>query len=223
MLFVVCDGEPILQQLDATAAQHLLKLWNRSEKFFVLLVRAKPHHPLNASAVVPTAVEQNNLASRRQVCCIALKVPLCAFTVVGRGKCGHPTHAWVEPLGDALDDPAFAQAVKEFDGKVRNWKLRGLLFFVILTTVAVGSIWGIYSYTQTRYYLGVEDGKVAIYQGIKESFAGFGFSHLIETSELDLVSLPDFQQDLLNRSVSADSLADAKDKLAQIASSVDNG
>jgi protein phosphatase len=123
----------------------------------------------------------------------------------------------------AVDDPAFAQAVKEFDGKVRNWKLRGLLFFVILTTVAVGSIWGIYSYTQTRYYLGVEDGKVAIYQGIKESFAGFGFSHLVEKSELDLVSLPDFQQDLLNRSVSADSLADAKEKLAQIASSVDNG
>ena len=123
----------------------------------------------------------------------------------------------------AVDDPAFAQAVKEFDGKVRNWKLRGLLFFVILTTVAVGSIWGIYSYTQTRYYLGVEDGKVAIYQGIKESFAGFGFSHLIEKSELDLISLPDFQQDLLSRSVSADSLADAKEKLAQIASSVDNG
>jgi protein phosphatase len=123
----------------------------------------------------------------------------------------------------AVDDPAFAQAVKEFDGKVRNWKLRGLLFFVILTTVAVGSIWGIYSYTQTRYYLGVEDGKVAIYQGIKESFAGFGFSHLVEKSELDLVSLPDFQQDLLSRSVSADSLADAKEKLAQIASSVDNG
>ena len=123
----------------------------------------------------------------------------------------------------AVDDPAFAQAVKEFDGKVRNWKLRGLLFFVILATVAVGSIWGIYSYTQTRYYLGVEDGKVAIYQGIKESFAGFGFSHLVEKSELDLVSLPDFQQDLLNRSVSADSLADAKEKLAQIASSVDNG
>ncbi len=123
----------------------------------------------------------------------------------------------------AVDDPAFAQAVKEFDGKVRNWKLRGLLFFVILTCVAIGSIWGIYSYTQTRYYLGVEGGKVAIYQGIKESFAGFGFSHLIEKSELDFVSLPDFQQDLLNRSVSADSLADAKEKLAQIASSVDNG
>jgi len=123
----------------------------------------------------------------------------------------------------AVDDPAFAQAVKEFGGKVRNWKLRGLLFFVLLSAVAGASIWGIYSYTQTRYYLGVQDGKVAIYQGIKESFAGFGFSHLYEQSDLSVDALPDFQKDLLQRSISADSLADAKDKLNQIAASVDNG
>jgi protein phosphatase len=123
----------------------------------------------------------------------------------------------------AVDDPAFAQAVKEFGGKVRNWKLRGLLFFVLLAAVAGAGIWGIYSYTQTRYYLGVQDGKVAIYQGIKESFAGFGFSHLYEESDLSVDALPDFQKDLLQRSISADSLADAKDKLNQIAASVDNG
>lgn len=122
-----------------------------------------------------------------------------------------------------VDDPAFAQAVKEFGGKVRNWKLRGLFFFLLLAAVAGASIWGIYSYTQTRYYLGVQDGKVAIYQGIKESFGGFGFSHLYDKSDLNVDSLPDFQKDLLQRSISADSLADAKLKLSQIASSVDNG
>ncbi len=122
-----------------------------------------------------------------------------------------------------VDDPAFAQAVKEFGGKVRNWKLRGLFFFLLLAAVAGASVWGIYSYTQTRYYLGVQDGKVAIYQGIKESFGGFGFSHLYDKSDLNVDSLPDFQKDLLQRSISADSLADAKLKLSQIASSVDNG
>ena len=122
-----------------------------------------------------------------------------------------------------IDDPAFAQAVKEFGGKVRNWKLRGLLFFALLAIVATASIWGVYSYTQTRYYLGVQDGKVAIYQGIKESFAGFGFSHLYEKSDIAVSSLPDFQQDLLNRSISANSVADAKEKLNQIALSIDNG
>ena len=123
----------------------------------------------------------------------------------------------------AADDPAFAEAVKEFGGKVRNWKLRGLIFFVLLGLVATASIWGIYTYTQTRYYLGVEDGKVAIYQGIKESFAGFGFSHLYEKSNLDLATLPDFQQELLQRSISANSITEAREKLNQIATSVDNG
>jgi len=123
----------------------------------------------------------------------------------------------------AVDDPAFAQAVQEFGGKVRNWKLRGLLFFVLLAVVATASIWGIYSYTQTRYYLGVQDGKVAIYQGIKESFGGFGFSHLYEESDLVATSLPTFQQELLARTISANSLADAKAKLNQIATSVDHG
>jgi len=123
----------------------------------------------------------------------------------------------------AVDDPAFAQAVQEFGGKVRNWKLRGLLFFVLLAVVATASIWGIYSYTQTRYYLGVQDGKVAIYQGIKESFGGFGFSHLYEESDLVATSLPTFQQELLARTISANSLADAKAKLNKIATSVDHG
>lgn len=121
------------------------------------------------------------------------------------------------------NDPGFAKALDEFDGKVRSWKLRGLILFAIIAAIAGASIYGIYSYTQTRFYLGVENGKIAIYQGIKESFAGFGFSKLYEESTIDVVTLPDFQQDLLDRTISADSLEDAREKLQQIIESVDNG
>ncbi|MEY4418605.1 MAG: hypothetical protein RIQ88_1043, partial [Actinomycetota bacterium] len=79
-----------------------------------------------------------------------------------------------------------------------------------------GTIFGVYSYTQTRFYLGVENGNVAIYQGIKESFGGFGFSHLYKQSDVKLSSLPDFQQELLLRTISADNLQDAENKLKQI-------
>ncbi len=106
---------------------------------------------------------------------------------------------------------------------MRSWKLRGLILFAIIAAIAGASIYGIYSYTQTRFYLGVENGKIAIYQGIKESFAGFGFSKLYEESTIDVVTLPDFQQDLLDRTISADSLEDAREKLQQIIESVDNG
>ena len=120
-------------------------------------------------------------------------------------------------------DPEFIKALDEFNGKIRNWKRRGVVLGVILTLVVGASIWGIYSFTQTRFYLGVQDGKVAIYQGIKESFAGFGFSHLYEKSTVSVEDLPVFQQDLLTRTISADSLEDAHLKLKQITESVTNG
>lgn len=98
-----------------------------------------------------------------------------------------------------------------------------MALFIAIATIAGASIYGIYSYTQTRYYLGVENGKVAIYQGIKESFAGFGFSKLYEESEISVETLPDFQKDLLTRTISADSLEDARGKLQQIIESAENG
>lgn len=139
--------------------------------------------------------------------------------------------AWLDSFrfsnskGESTDsgDPFYEQTVKEFGGKVRSWRIRGLLFFILLASVAGVSLWGVYTYTQTRYYLGVQDGKVAIYQGIKESFGGLGFSHLYQSSELKLEKLPAFQQELLQRSISADSLSDAKAKLQQIIESINNG
>lgn len=121
------------------------------------------------------------------------------------------------------NDPEFARALKEFDGRVRSWKNRGLALGIIITLVLGGSLWGVYSYTQTRYYLGIENGKVAIYQGIKESFGGFGFSHLYKISDVSVDTLPDFQKEALTRSVSANNLEDAKAKLQHIIESVTNG
>jgi protein phosphatase len=138
---------------------------------------------------------------------------------------------WFEAIRDAgkkesfysQNDPALAKAIDEFSGKVRSWKLRGIALFLVLGVIAGGSLWSVYSYIETRYYLGVQNGKVAIYQGIKESFGGIGFSHLYLESEINLSDLPDFQQELIANSISADSLEDAKAKLEKISGSLDNG
>jgi len=138
---------------------------------------------------------------------------------------------WLEAIRDAgrkesfysVNDPALEKAIGEFGGKVRSWRLRGIAFFLVLATVFGSAMWGIYSYIQTRYYLGVENGNVAIYQGIKESFGGFGFSRLHLESDVQLTELPEFQQELILKSISADSLADAEAKLNQIVESSKNG
>jgi protein phosphatase len=138
---------------------------------------------------------------------------------------------WLEAMRDAgrkesfysVNDPALAKAIGEFGGKVRSWRMRGIAFFLALALFSGAAMWGIYSYIQTRYYLGVENGNVVIYQGIKESFGGFGFSKLYQESEIKLSELPDFQQELLLKSISADSLADAQAKLEKILESSKNG
>ena len=139
--------------------------------------------------------------------------------------------AWFDAFRDvgrketfySVNDPALEKAIGEFDGKVRSWKKRGLALMLALAIVTGGSLWGVYSYIQTRYYLGVQDGNVAIFQGIKESFGGIGFSSLYKESDLKVVDLPEFQQELILKSISAESLEDAEAKLSQILESSKNG
>lgn len=139
--------------------------------------------------------------------------------------------AWFDAFRDlgrketfySINDPALEKAIGEFDGKVRSWKKRGTALFLVLALISGGALWGVYSYIQTRYYLGVDNGNVAIYQGIKESFGGIGFSTIYKESEIRIVDLPDFQQELILKSISAESLADAEAKLEQILESSKDG
>ena len=73
---------------------------------------AEAHHPLDAGAVVPGAVEQDDLAGRRQVRDVALEVPLRLLALGRRAGSATTRHdARVRALGDALDDAALAGRV----------------------------------------------------------------------------------------------------------------
>ena len=74
-------------------------------------VRGEAEDLFHHAAVVPAAVEQGDLAGRRQVRHVALEVPLRLFPVRGRGQGDHAADARVEPLGDALDHAALAGGV----------------------------------------------------------------------------------------------------------------
>ena len=114
MLLIVRDGKPVFDELDTAACQHLFEFRHGAEKLFVFVIIAKAHDALNASTVVPAAIKQHDLACGGQMRHVALKVPLCAFTVVGSGQGSHPANAGVQALRDALDDAAFAGCISAF-------------------------------------------------------------------------------------------------------------
>ncbi len=115
MLLGVGDGEPVLEQLDARARQHLFELRHAAEEFLVLFVVAETHDPLDPGTVVPAAVEQDDLATGRQVRDVALEIPLGLLAVVRRGQRGDPADPRVEALGDALDHAALARRVASLE------------------------------------------------------------------------------------------------------------
>ena len=91
--------------------EHGLELGDLAQELLVLRVGAEPHHPLDAGPVVPGAVEQHDLAPRRQVLHVALEVPLAPLALARRRQRHHGGPSGVEVLHEPLDRPALAGRV----------------------------------------------------------------------------------------------------------------
>ena len=103
--------------------------------------------------------------------------------------------------------------MNETRSKVRWRRIRGFALILILIVAAIFVGKTAYEYTQTRYYIAEKDGYVVIYQGIREAFGGLRFSHFYEQTDLKVADLNAYQQQLVERSISGDSLADIMQKL----------
>jgi serine/threonine protein phosphatase PrpC len=98
--------------------------------------------------------------------------------------------------------------------KIRNHRLRQLLIVVLLSLLGVGVLTLGYQYTQTRFYVGEFNGKIAVYQGIHESLGPIKFSHLYRETSIDVSALTPFQQAAIAQTIIA---TDYKDALREIA------
>mgnify|MGYP000104803358 FL=1 len=103
--------------------------------------------------------------------------------------------------------------MNETRSKVRWRRIRGFALIVILIVAAIFVGKTAYEYTQSRFYIAEKDGYVVIYQGIREAFGGLHFSHLYQQTDLKVVELNAYQQQLVERSISGDSLSDILKKL----------
>ena len=95
-LHLAADGEMELEEVDAVAHEQRLELRRIAQEVAHLLLGAKAHHALHAGAVVPGAVEQNDVALGRQVRDVALEIPLAALDLGRFGECNRAGVARVE-------------------------------------------------------------------------------------------------------------------------------
>ncbi|MFE2413914.1 PP2C family protein-serine/threonine phosphatase [Kitasatospora sp. NPDC059408] len=84
-----------------------------------------------------------------------------------------------------------------------------LAVLVALGVLGGGGYFG-YQWTQGQYYVGAEDGHVAVYQGINQNLAGLSLSSVhTEYKDIALKYLPTDQQAHVTKTISVNSLNDA--------------
>lgn len=105
--------------------------------------------------------------------------------------------------------------------KIRFKSIRIVLSWVLLAGILLGIGYAAYSYTQTRYYVSSFEGQITIFQGIRESLGPFKFSEPYLISDVEVSKLSKFEQDLVERSISAESLEDAERILNQLKAGID--
>jgi protein phosphatase len=97
------------------------------------------------------------------------------------------------------------------DPKRRRWVKPAVIAVGAIVVVVGGLGGGAYYWTQQQYYVASDNGKVAIYQGVNTSIAGFHLSHVYSTDPQVAVStLPTASQEWVRNTITATSLSDAR-------------
>jgi len=149
-----------------------------------LELESRPHELVGAAA---TAAESGS-------------IPTIAGRTVARRAATVLTHKADAPVAEA--DDALGQP------KPRRWVTMSIAASV-LVVLTVG-LWLGYAWTQTRYYIGEYDSRVAIYNGVSQRLGPIQLSTLEAVTEIRMDSLPQFSQQRVRQTVPARDLYDAQ-------------
>lgn len=126
-------------------------------------------------------------------------IPTIAGRTVARRAATVLTHKADQP---AAEDDSYLQP------RPRRWVTWSIAASV-LVVLTVG-LWLGYAWTQTRYYIGEYDSRVAIYNGVSQRLGPIQLSSLEAVTEIRMDSLPPFSQQRVRQTVPARDLYDAQ-------------
>jgi protein phosphatase len=122
-----------------------------------------------------------------------------------------------DPVSFAPESEELLEKIlKDTKGRVRARRVRQIATYLLLIAVASYGLFLAIEYTQTRYFVAINDGYVVIFKGIKEELGPFKFSSVYEVTDVSVDSLTDFQREALERSITAESPEEAQRIVSQL-------
>ena len=124
----------------------------------------------------------------------------------------HPLRA--QPIADEHFEPEEGYLDELIEEDRRRHRRRRIVWSVGVLLVLGAITWAVvasYQWTQTKFFVGEDDGQVIIYQGVQQNVGPFSLSTPYEDTGIAVDDLPLFIQDSVRDTVPADSLAEARD------------
>jgi len=122
------------------------------------------------------------------------------------------------------DDSHFEPESEEFldeliieDRRRARRRRIGLVVVIVLVLAALTAAAALgYQYTQRQYYVGVNGGSVAIFQGVQQDIGPISLHSVYRDTSLDVDDLTMFNRKRVESTISASSLADAERIINQL-------
>jgi len=107
----------------------------------------------------------------------------------------------------------------QHDGR-RRWPIVTTLL-VVLVLFILGGLYGGWRYIQGQYYIGVQNGNVAIFRGVNQNVAGISLSSLVQRYDsLPVAQVVPSDQAMIHQTITEGSLTAAQSLVGQIQSGV---
>ncbi len=128
-------------------------------------------------------------------------------------KATQPDDSHFEPESDEYLDALIAEDRRRGRRRRISW-----LIFVLLALAAIvtGLVLG-YQYTQQQYFVGTSNDRVAIYRGVQQNLGPISLSQVVETTTIEVADLPAYRRDIVETTINARDLADARRIVDQLA------
>ncbi|MFC6356317.1 PP2C family protein-serine/threonine phosphatase [Luethyella okanaganae] len=101
------------------------------------------------------------------------------------------------------------ELIEEDQRRARRRKIIWLASILTLVIVVVLGFFLAYQWTQTRFYIGVDNGSVAIYQGVQQDLGPISLHSLHKDTDIPVTDLTLYDQQTVRSTISAGSLEEA--------------
>ena len=126
--------------------------------------------------------------------------------------------SWLHPNRQAANEPTHFEPAAEFleelieedRRRARRRRIGWIVGLALVLVILAGAAWLGYQWTQTRYFVGADEDTVVIYQGVQQNIGPISLSTPYEDTEIPLDSLSDFARATVEGTISANSLAHAR-------------